>query len=101
VGRVEKVSCPVVGPLKSVEMKNDSVYVTLVDAARRDDVLQQLRCHFAYASAQGLHDENLCALDLAGLAVEADGEGILFTAKNDSDREQVFTFLRSQLLPER
>jgi len=79
-----RASCPIVGPLVSVQEIVGGVRLTFEPGAPVAAVLAHIRCHLAYGRAHGYEDMGECPVYLPGLraGLSPDGAGLDVTGED-------------------
>lgn len=78
-------SCPLLGPVASVEDIERGVRLRLSEGFAVEPVAAHVRCHFAFARTQGYEGMDACPLYLKGLRVQ-EGEGFIDLLLDDGDQ---------------
>jgi outer membrane murein-binding lipoprotein Lpp len=81
--RAARAACPFVGPIRSVESIDHGVRLRLAEGAPVAAVAAHIRCHIAFARAQGFKGSE-CPLTLRGteVAVTTQGTAIELTSRD-------------------
>jgi hypothetical protein len=62
-------ACPLLGPVSEIKDIPGGIRVRLTSAARVDDTVAHMRCHYAYARARGFADVATCPLYVRGIQI--------------------------------
>jgi hypothetical protein len=79
IPRRERAACPLLAPVVAIRDLRDGVRVELAPAASTERTVAEMRCHYAFARAQGFTAEAAaCPLYLRGVEIgrSADGRAI-------------------------
>jgi hypothetical protein len=68
-----RAACPLLGPALALENIPAGVRITFTPAVRVDAVVAHMRCHLAYAQAQGFPSDSPCPLYIRGVEVNREG----------------------------
>jgi hypothetical protein len=72
-------SCPLMGQIKAVEDVDGGARITFHEGVPMQATVDHMKCHFAFARAQGYGGMKSCPLYLEGVSVEADGQSVTLT----------------------
>lgn len=72
-------SCPLMGQIKAVEDVDGGARITFHEGVPMQATVDHMKCHFAFARAQGYEGMKSCPLYLEGVSVEADGQSVTLT----------------------
>ena len=89
-----RVTCPLLGPAEDIRDIEGGVVIRFAPSIRADAVVAQMKCHLAYARAQGYRDAPSCPLYVAGLSVRL-GAAPSTVEITVSERERVGELRRS------
>lgn len=62
-------SCPLLGPAEDIHDIDGGVVIRFAPSVRVDAIVAHMKCHLAYARAQGYQDAPTCPLYLPGLSI--------------------------------
>lgn len=72
-------SCPLMSQIKAVEDVDGGARITFREGVPMQATVDHMKCHFAFARAQGYEGMKSCPLYLEGVSVEADGQSVTLT----------------------
>jgi hypothetical protein len=78
-----RAACPLLLGLESVEDIEGGVQMTFAEGANLEPVLDHIRCHIAFAAAQGTEGIEHCALYVHGAQVAVDGRVVILTTTEE------------------
>jgi hypothetical protein len=77
-----RASCPLLGPVTSIDDVPGGVRVAFVRGARVDAIVAHMRCHYAYAKSHGFDARVTCPLYMPGIEIKRDGDVVLLKTKD-------------------
>jgi hypothetical protein len=95
-----RASCPLLGPVRKVVDVVGGARVELANPAEANAIASHIRCHVAFANANGVAEEDMdeCPLYLKGLTVDVNNDGALvFKVKSADELKRLRTLLREHI----
>jgi hypothetical protein len=71
-----RAACPLLGPVTSIDDIGGGVRVSFAPGTRVDAVVAHMRCHFAYAQAQGFAEAAACPLYVRGIDIRRGSDAL-------------------------